>query len=155
MAQAGSPLLSVRVLCARALVPLVGVETQVPVMCGILEKMAAAPGEQVVQNSLHGAILQVMHLLQQWKDATRKNYLQESRSILQAILARSWVATSSNTCPITRADYLKLLLAAAQSCDTCPERERVLLALQDEVSMVMSSVEPGFQVGSCPRFRLN
>ncbi|XP_078591502.1 tRNA (32-2'-O)-methyltransferase regulator THADA-like [Branchiostoma floridae x Branchiostoma japonicum] len=145
MAQASSPLLSVRVLCARALVPLVGVETQVSVMCSILEKLAAAPGAQVVQNSLHGDILQVMHLLQQWKDAKRKNYPEESRGILQAILARSWVSTSSNTCPITRAEYLKLLLAAAQSCDSCPERERLLLALKDEVSTVTSNVDPGSQ----------
>ncbi|XP_019627525.1 PREDICTED: thyroid adenoma-associated protein homolog isoform X1 [Branchiostoma belcheri] len=145
MAQASSPLLSVRVLCARALVPLVSVQTQVQVMCGILEKMAAAPGEQVQQNGLHGAILQVMHLLQQWKDTTRKDYLQESRGILQAILARSWVATSSNPCPVTRTDYLKLLLSAAQSCDTCVERDRVLLTLKDEVSTVTSNVDSSCQ----------
>ncbi|XP_060042928.1 tRNA (32-2'-O)-methyltransferase regulator THADA isoform X2 [Erinaceus europaeus] len=116
-----SPVYRLREMAARALVPFVTTEAVPTTVRALLAKLPNPTDRSIRQNHIHGALLQVLHLLHAFSDAKPRggaHCQQELATVLVCAQAKVWLAKRQNPCLVTRAVYLDILLLLAHCLDT-------------------------------------
>eukprot|EP00079_Xenopus_tropicalis_P031944 XP_017945715.1 PREDICTED: thyroid adenoma-associated protein homolog [Xenopus tropicalis] len=111
---AGNPIYAVRVMAARALVPVVQVMNYHALLLQLVGKLPQ-DNESVSHNSLHGNLLQIHALL---VPAVKERCLtQDVREMVQQkLLAVLWLLSPAQKCPLVRAAFLDILSVLVPSC---------------------------------------
>ncbi|XP_040011618.1 thyroid adenoma-associated protein homolog isoform X2 [Xiphias gladius] len=134
-----SPIYSVRVMAARALVAM----TPPSEYMSILVKLAAqlpSPQEHCCHNRLHGQLLQIKALLERaLTDSAPSAALSE---VLSRVDASLWLVTKAQRCPLVRAVYLGVADSLRRFC--C---ETYLSKLSDTLMHELQTPQTGLQVG--------
>ncbi|XP_031564111.1 thyroid adenoma-associated protein homolog [Actinia tenebrosa] len=105
-----SPVYAVRSLAAQALVPFIPIEGFVRKAVELLTTIPSSP-QSVSQNTLHGTLLQVHHLVDAM--ATNSHVTIETGLVLKELQNRLWLGTDLNPCALTKAEYLNILMELA------------------------------------------
>ncbi|XP_068089110.1 tRNA (32-2'-O)-methyltransferase regulator THADA isoform X2 [Hyperolius riggenbachi] len=110
---ANSPVYRSREMAARALIPFVMADDIPRTAVGLLQSLPDSGSHLVRQNHVHGALLQVSHLLQSFFEAKHtvnsERIQQEVRDITNNLKAKLWLAKRQNPCLLTRAAYVDIL----------------------------------------------
>ncbi|XP_053225019.1 uncharacterized protein LOC128403894 isoform X5 [Podarcis raffonei] len=144
----GNPIHAVRVMAAKALVPLVPAAEY----GGVLFRLASGlplPGDVLCHNALHGRLLQIHAVLAQ---ALNANCLPPDVlfSIAGQLEDRLWLLTPTQPCPLVRMAYLQAVSLLIVSCSRDFE-QRVREVVSSELANSEPLVKPGasqVQIGS-------
>ncbi|XP_071499457.1 tRNA (32-2'-O)-methyltransferase regulator THADA-like [Diadema antillarum] len=119
-----------RSIAATALVPLVPLDQLVPTLNRLLDMLPGSAKEQLSQNTIHGVLMQIHGLLARHSsDAIIPSDIAEDivRTVLPRIQQLIWLASSQNTCFVTRAAYTAII---KDFCLDCQWLQRLLPASQ-------------------------
>ncbi|XP_060125391.1 tRNA (32-2'-O)-methyltransferase regulator THADA-like isoform X3 [Zootoca vivipara] len=144
----GNPIHAVRMMAAKALVPLVPATEY----GGVLFRLASGlplPGDELCHNALHGRLLQLQGLLAQ---ALNANCLPPDvlLSIAGQLEDRLWLLTPTQPCPLVRTAYLQAVSLLTGSCSQDFE-QRVREVVSSNLANSETLVKPGasqVQIGS-------
>ncbi|XP_077776975.1 tRNA (32-2'-O)-methyltransferase regulator THADA-like isoform X3 [Podarcis muralis] len=144
----GNPIHAVRVMAAKALVPLVPATEY----GGVLFRLASGlplPGDALCHNALHGRLLQIHAVLAQ---ALNANCLPPDVlfSIAGQLEDRLWLLTPTQPCPLVRTAYLQAVSLLIGSCSR-DFKQRVREVVSSELANSEPLVKPGasqVQIGS-------
>ncbi|XP_063310550.1 tRNA (32-2'-O)-methyltransferase regulator THADA-like [Pelobates fuscus] len=104
---AGNPIYAVRVIAARAIVPIVQEDNYHHLLLQLAQSIPKSSGV-VSHNALHGCLLQIHALL---AETLKENRLPESFGcdFAQRLLPALWLLSPSQKCPLIRASFLDVL----------------------------------------------
>ncbi|NWU75455.1 THADA protein, partial [Onychorhynchus coronatus] len=108
-----SPVYRCREMSGRALVPFVMVNEVPHTVLSLLEGLPNSASHCIRQNSIHGTLLQVFHLLQSYfesKQFVSLDFQQGLTDIITCLGTKLWLAKRLNPCLVTRAAYLDVLM---------------------------------------------
>ncbi|NXM33367.1 THADA protein, partial [Oxyruncus cristatus] len=108
-----SPVYRCREMSGRALVPFVMVNEVPQTVLSLLEELPNSTSHCIRQNSIHGTLLQVFHLLQSYlqsKQFASLEFRQGLTDIITCLGTKLWLAKRLNPCLVTRAAYLDVLV---------------------------------------------
>ncbi|XP_068099030.1 tRNA (32-2'-O)-methyltransferase regulator THADA-like isoform X2 [Hyperolius riggenbachi] len=137
----GNPIYAVRVLAARALVPVMQ-EMDYHHLLVQLTLELPQRDERVPHNVLHGQLQQIYALL---SSALKGNCISDSAQseVTQHLLSRLWLLSSAQQCPLVRKAFLDLLFLLTAFCEEDSARQ-----VQDAVCKELSAKEPFLLVGA-------
>ncbi|XP_041422958.1 thyroid adenoma-associated protein homolog isoform X2 [Xenopus laevis] len=140
---AGNPIYAVRVMAARALVPVVQVMNYHTLLLQLIGKLPQ-DNESVSHNYLHGNLLQIHALL---VPALNERCLTEDvlEMVQQKLLAVLWLLSPAQKCPLVRAAFLDILSVLVPSCGKEFAR-LVRKAILNTLKAKMQSIEVGSAV---------
>ncbi|KAM8961746.1 tRNA (32-2'-O)-methyltransferase regulator THADA-like [Pelodytes ibericus] len=138
---AGNPIYAVRVMVARAIVPVVQVKDYSSLLFKMVEAIPNS-NEGISHNALHGSLLQFRALL---VVALRENCLTEdvAPKFSQRLLQALWLLTPLQKCPLIQASFLDVLSLLMPLCGT--EYARLVA---EAVGTVLNAHDHYKQVGS-------
>ncbi|XP_044296671.1 thyroid adenoma-associated protein homolog [Varanus komodoensis] len=144
----GNPIYAVRVMAARALVPLVPVTEYGKVLLQLAGSLPQ-PGDAPSHNALHGCLLQTQSVLAR---ALEANCLPPDAllSITRHIEDRLWLISPVQQCPLVRTVYLQIVSLLVEQCSQSFV-QRVWEIVISELTDAQPVETPGFsptQVGS-------
>ncbi|XP_046281080.2 thyroid adenoma-associated protein [Marmota monax] len=115
-----SPIYRSREMAARALVPFVMLDQIPSTIRTLLATLPNCTDQCFRQNHIHGALLQVFHLLKAYTDSkhrTNSDFLRELTDITVCTKAKLWLAKRQNPCLVTRAVYIDIILLLTYCLD--------------------------------------
>uniref|UniRef100_A0A452J0U0 tRNA (32-2'-O)-methyltransferase regulator THADA n=1 Tax=Gopherus agassizii TaxID=38772 RepID=A0A452J0U0_9SAUR len=137
-----SPVYRSREMAGRALVPFVMI-SQIPhTVQSLLAGLPECTNPCIQQNSVHGMLLQVFHLLGSYlesKHRVNSDLQQGLVDIITCIKAKVWLAKRQNPCLVTRAAYLDVLVVLSDYLGK--SRRKELFGFWEEISKVISASE--------------
>uniref|UniRef100_A0A8C4W054 tRNA (32-2'-O)-methyltransferase regulator THADA n=1 Tax=Gopherus evgoodei TaxID=1825980 RepID=A0A8C4W054_9SAUR len=137
-----SPVYRSREMAGRALVPFVMI-SQIPhTVQSLLAGLPECTNPCIRQNSVHGMLLQVFHLLGSYlesKHRVNSDLQQGLVDIITCIKAKVWLAKRQNPCLVTRAAYLDVLVVLSDYLGK--SRRKELFGFWEEISKVISASE--------------
>ncbi|XP_039360755.1 thyroid adenoma-associated protein homolog isoform X3 [Mauremys reevesii] len=145
---AGNPIYAVRVMAAKALVPVVPTAEYGKILLRLAGDLAKRGGV-LSHNTLHGRLLQIRALLAYTADT---NCLSPDamRSVAHQMEGQFWLVTPAQQCPLIRSAYLQVISLLAGSCT-----QGFAKRFREVVSSELDSLGPGqkarsseLQVGS-------
>ncbi|XP_061865677.1 tRNA (32-2'-O)-methyltransferase regulator THADA-like isoform X2 [Colius striatus] len=105
---AGSPIHAVRVMAAKALVPVVCPSQRRGLLLQLAQQLPAAPGQLRSHNALHGHLLQMRALLGPGPGTSGLS-AEELQPVALQLETRGWLLTPAQRCPLVRATFLQVL----------------------------------------------
>ncbi|XP_032620614.1 tRNA (32-2'-O)-methyltransferase regulator THADA-like isoform X1 [Chelonoidis abingdonii] len=145
---AGNPIYAVRVMAAKALVPVVPTAEYGKILLRLAGDLAKRGGV-LSHNTLHGRLLQIQALLAYAED-TNCSSPDAMRSVAHQMEGQFWLVTPAQQCPLIRSAYLKVISLLAGSCT-----QGFAKRFREVVSSELHSLGPGqkarsseLQVGS-------
>ncbi|XP_072171918.1 tRNA (32-2'-O)-methyltransferase regulator THADA-like [Diadema setosum] len=108
-----------RSIATTALVPLVPLDQLVPTLLRLLDMLPGSAKEQLSQNTIHGVLMQINGLLSRHsRDAIIPGDIAEDivRTVLPRIQQLIWLASSQNTCFVTRAAFAAIIKDFCLDC---------------------------------------
>ncbi|NXO61230.1 THADA protein, partial [Phainopepla nitens] len=139
-----SPVYRCRAMAARALVPFLMASDVPGAALALLRGLpdSAAPGTR--QNSVHGTLLQVFHLLQSYLESNQfvsLDFQQRLGDIITCMGTKLWLAKRLNPCLVTRAAYLDVLVMLSTHLEKFQRQGMQLLDFWEEMKGVISDSE--------------
>ncbi|KAM9118287.1 tRNA (32-2'-O)-methyltransferase regulator THADA-like isoform 2-T2 [Pangshura tecta] len=133
---AGNPIYAVRVMAAKALVPVVPTAEYGKILLRLAGDLAKRGGV-LSHNTLHGRLLQTRALLAYAADA---NCLSPDamRSVAQQMEGQFWLVTPAQQCPLIRSAYLQVISLLMGSCT-----QDFAKRFREAVSSELDSLRPG------------
>ncbi|KAG3267396.1 THADA, armadillo repeat containing, transcript variant X2 [Ictidomys tridecemlineatus] len=125
-----SPIYRSREMAARALVPFVMLDQIPNTIRTLLATLPNCTDQCFRQNHIHGALLQVFHLLKAYTDSkhrTSSDFLQELTDITVCTKAKLWLAKRQNPCLVTRAVYIDIILVLTYCLDKATKGNQPVL----------------------------
>ncbi|XP_067396014.1 tRNA (32-2'-O)-methyltransferase regulator THADA-like isoform X2 [Emydura macquarii macquarii] len=145
---AGNPIYAVRVMAAKALVPVVPTAGYRSILLRLAGDLAEQGGV-LSHNTLHGRLLQIRALLAYAAD-TNCLSADAMRSVARQMEGQFWLVTPAQQCPLIRSAYLQVISLLVGSCT-----QGFAKRLREVVSSELDSLRPGqkarstkLQVGS-------
>uniref|UniRef100_A0A452J0V8 tRNA (32-2'-O)-methyltransferase regulator THADA n=1 Tax=Gopherus agassizii TaxID=38772 RepID=A0A452J0V8_9SAUR len=140
-----SPVYRSREMAGRALVPFVMI-SQIPhTVQSLLAGLPECTNPCIQQNSVHGMLLQVFHLLGSYlesKHRVNSDLQQGLVDIITCIKAKVWLAKRQNPCLVTRAAYLDVLVVLSDYLGKSRRKGKsTLFGFWEEISKVISASE--------------
>uniref|UniRef100_A0A8C4W1K9 tRNA (32-2'-O)-methyltransferase regulator THADA n=1 Tax=Gopherus evgoodei TaxID=1825980 RepID=A0A8C4W1K9_9SAUR len=139
-----SPVYRSREMAGRALVPFVMI-SQIPhTVQSLLAGLPECTNPCIRQNSVHGMLLQVFHLLGSYlesKHRVNSDLQQGLVDIITCIKAKVWLAKRQNPCLVTRAAYLDVLVVLSDYLGKSRRKGIELFGFWEEISKVISASE--------------
>uniref|UniRef100_A0A8C4VZP1 tRNA (32-2'-O)-methyltransferase regulator THADA n=1 Tax=Gopherus evgoodei TaxID=1825980 RepID=A0A8C4VZP1_9SAUR len=140
-----SPVYRSREMAGRALVPFVMI-SQIPhTVQSLLAGLPECTNPCIRQNSVHGMLLQVFHLLGSYlesKHRVNSDLQQGLVDIITCIKAKVWLAKRQNPCLVTRAAYLDVLVVLSDYLGKSRRKGKsTLFGFWEEISKVISASE--------------
>ncbi|XP_067421161.1 tRNA (32-2'-O)-methyltransferase regulator THADA [Emydura macquarii macquarii] len=139
-----SPVYRSREMAGRTLVPFV-MTNQIPTTVqSLLTGLPDCTNLCIRQNSTHGMLLQVFHLLGSYlesKHQINSDLQQGLVDIITCIKAKVWLAKRQNPCLVTRAAYLDVLLVLTNYLGKSRRKGIELFGFWEEISKVISDSE--------------
>uniref|UniRef100_A0A452I155 DUF2428 domain-containing protein n=1 Tax=Gopherus agassizii TaxID=38772 RepID=A0A452I155_9SAUR len=111
---AGNPIYAVRVMAAKALVPVVPTAEYGKILLRLAGDLAKRGGV-LSHNMLHGRLLQIQALLAYAAD-TNCSSPDAMRSVAHQMEGQFWLVTPAQQCPLIRSAYLQVISLLAGSC---------------------------------------
>ncbi|XP_050779936.1 thyroid adenoma-associated protein homolog isoform X1 [Gopherus flavomarginatus] len=111
---AGNPIYAVRVMAAKALVPVVPTAEYGKILLRLAGDLAKRDGV-LSHNTLHGRLLQIQALLAYAAD-TNCSSPDAMRSVAHQMEGQFWLVTPAQQCPLIRSAYLQVISLLAGSC---------------------------------------
>uniref|UniRef100_A0A8C8S7C6 tRNA (32-2'-O)-methyltransferase regulator THADA n=1 Tax=Pelusios castaneus TaxID=367368 RepID=A0A8C8S7C6_9SAUR len=153
-----SPVYRSREMAGRALVPFVMVNQIPHTVQSLLTGLPDSSNLCIRQNSTHGMLLQVFHLLGSYlesKHLVNSDLQQELADVITCMKAKVWLAKRQNPCLVTRAAYLDVLVVLTNYLGKSRRKGMELYDFWEEIHEVLSdselmtgvhytSAEPGF-----------
>ncbi|NXP17026.1 THADA protein, partial [Scytalopus superciliaris] len=139
-----SPVYRCREMSGRALVPFVMVNEVPHTVLSLLQGLPDSTSHCIRQNSIHGTLLQVFHLLQSYLESNQFVSLdfQEGLSdIFTCMGTKLWLAKRLNPCLVTRAAYLDVLVMLSTHLGKFQKQGMQLLDFWEEMKRVISDSE--------------
>ncbi|KAM5143225.1 tRNA (32-2'-O)-methyltransferase regulator THADA [Callospermophilus lateralis] len=142
-----SPIYRSREMAARALVPFVMLDQIPSTIRTLLATLPNCTDQCFRQNHIHGALLQVFHLLKAYTDSkhrTDSDFLQELTDITVCTKAKLWLAKRQNPCLVTRAVYIDIILLLTYCLDKATKGNQPVLeslGFWEEVRRIISGSE--------------
>ncbi|XP_053136408.1 thyroid adenoma-associated protein homolog isoform X2 [Hemicordylus capensis] len=145
---AGNPIYAVRVMAARALVPLVSATEHGNILLRLASGLAES-AEVVSHNALHGCLLQIQFIL---AHALNVNSLSPDvlLSVARQVEEGIWLLTPLQKCPLIRWAYLQVICLLIGSCSPS-FAQRVWKVVNSELDHLHAVEKPGLsqiQVGA-------
>uniref|UniRef100_A0A8C8SWJ4 Thyroid adenoma-associated protein homolog n=1 Tax=Pelusios castaneus TaxID=367368 RepID=A0A8C8SWJ4_9SAUR len=145
---AGNPIHAVRVMAAKALVPVVPTAEYRNILLRLAGDLVEQAGV-LSHNTLHGRLLQIRALLAYAADAKRLS-ADAMESVARQMEGQFWLVTPKQRCPLIRSAYLHVIALLGGSCTRGFAKH-----LREVVSSELDSLRPGqkarrseLQVGS-------
>ncbi|NXK59824.1 THADA protein, partial [Sylvietta virens] len=139
-----SPVYRCREMSGRALVPFV-LPNEVPhTVLALLRALPEPAARGTRHNSVHGALLQVFHLLQSYLESNQFVSLdlqQGLGDIITCMGTKLWLAKRLNPCLVTRAAYLDVLVMLSTHLEKFQKQGMQLLDFWEEMNRVISDSE--------------
>ncbi|KAM6246968.1 tRNA (32-2'-O)-methyltransferase regulator THADA-like [Porphyrio hochstetteri] len=138
---AGSPIYAVRVMAAKALVPVVPPPRRCELLLQLAQQLPDAPGQVHSHNAVHGLLLQMRALL---APALGTNGLlaEALHPVASQLEARGWLLTPAQRCPLVRAAFLQVLALLPASFSP-----GFVQSLCDAISAELGSLLPWAKLG--------
>lgn len=138
------PVYRCREMSGRALVPFVMANEVPHTLLALLRGLPDPATHCMRQNSVHGTLLQVFHLLQSYLESNQFNSLDFQQSlgdILTCMGSKLWLAKRLNPCFVTRAAYLDVLVMLSTHLEKFQKQGMQLLDFWEEMNRVISDCE--------------
>ncbi|NXC96033.1 THADA protein, partial [Certhia familiaris] len=139
-----SPVYRCREMSGRALVPFV-MANEVPAMVLVLlQGLPDSATHGMRQNSVHGTLLQVFHLLQSYLESNQfvsVDFQQGLGDIITCMETKLWLAKRLNPCLVTRAAYLDVLVMLSTHLEKFQKQGMQLPDFWEEMKRVISDSE--------------
>ncbi|NXA13243.1 THADA protein, partial [Sapayoa aenigma] len=139
-----SPVYRCREMSGRALVPFVMVNEVPRTVLSLLEGLPDSTSRCIRQNSIHGTLLQVFHLLQSYLESNQfvsLDFQQGLDDIITCMGTKLWLAKRLNPCLVTRAAYLDVLVMLSTHLGKLQKQGMQLLGFWEEMNRVISDSE--------------
>ncbi|XP_075781546.1 tRNA (32-2'-O)-methyltransferase regulator THADA isoform X2 [Pelodiscus sinensis] len=139
-----SPVYRSREMAGRALVPFVMINQIPHTVQSLLNGLPDHTAPCIRQNSVHGKLLQVFHLLGSYLESKHRNNsdLQQALvDIITFVRAKVWLAKRQNPCLVTRAAYLDVLIVLSDYLGKSGRKGTELFGFWEEISMIISDSE--------------
>ncbi|XP_032630941.1 tRNA (32-2'-O)-methyltransferase regulator THADA isoform X1 [Chelonoidis abingdonii] len=139
-----SPVYRSREMAGRALVPFVMINQIPHTVQSLLAGLPECTNPCIRQNSVHGMLLQVFHLLGSYlesKHRVNSDLQQGLVDIITGIKAKVWLAKRQNPCLVTRAAYLDVLVVLSDYLGKSRRKGIELFGFWEEISKVISASE--------------
>ncbi|KAM6111838.1 tRNA (32-2'-O)-methyltransferase regulator THADA-like [Pterocles gutturalis] len=134
---AGSPIYAVRVMAAKALVPVVPPPRRLELLLQLAQQLPTAPGHVRSHNAVHGRLLQMRALLTP-APGTHGLSAEALRPVALRLEARGWLLTPTQRCPLVRAAFLQVLALLPTSLSPSFTQ-----SIRDAISAELGSLSPG------------
>ncbi|XP_063246849.1 tRNA (32-2'-O)-methyltransferase regulator THADA isoform X2 [Prinia subflava] len=139
-----SPVYRCREMSGRALVPFV-LANEVPhTVLALLRALPDSATHGTRQNSVHGTLLQVFHLLQSYLESNQfvsLDFQQGLGDIITCMGTKLWLAKRLNPCLVTRAAYLDVLVMLSTHLEKFQKQGMQFLDFWEEMNRVISDSE--------------
>uniref|UniRef100_A0A8C3STS2 tRNA (32-2'-O)-methyltransferase regulator THADA n=1 Tax=Chelydra serpentina TaxID=8475 RepID=A0A8C3STS2_CHESE len=139
-----SPVYRSREMAGRALVPFVMINQIPSTVQSLLAGLPECTSPRIRQNSVHGMLIQVFHLLGSYlesKHRVNSDLQQGLVDIITCIKAKVWLAKRQNPCLVTRAAYLGVLVVLSDYLGKSRRKGTQLFGFWEEISRVISDSE--------------
>ncbi|NXF05075.1 THADA protein, partial [Smithornis capensis] len=139
-----SPVYRCREMAGRAFVPFVMVNEVPHTVLSLLEGLPDSTSHCIRQNSIHGTLLQVFHLLQSYLESNRfvsLDFQQRLGDIITCMGTKLWLAKRLNPCLVTRAAYLDVLVMLSTHLGKFQKQGIQLLEFWEEMNRIISDSE--------------
>ncbi|NXJ00399.1 THADA protein, partial [Psophia crepitans] len=139
-----SPVYRSREMSGRALVPFVMVNEVPHTVLSLLEGLPDSTSPCIRQNTIHGTLLQVYHLLQSYlesKQCVSLDFQQELGDIITCMRTKLWLAKRPNPCLVTRAACLDVLVMLSTHLGNFQKQGMQLFGFWEEMNSVISDSE--------------
>ncbi|NXK30820.1 THADA protein, partial [Piprites chloris] len=139
-----SPVYRCREMSGRALVPFVMVNEVPRTVLSLLEGLPNSTSHCIRQNSIHGTLLQVFHLLQSYlesKQFVSLDFQQGLTDIITCLGTKLWLAKRLNPCLVTRAAYLDVLVMLSNHLGKFKKKGMQFHEFWEEMNRVISESE--------------
>ncbi|NWR31265.1 THADA protein, partial [Tachuris rubrigastra] len=139
-----SPVYRCREMSGRALVPFVMVNEVPHTVLSLLEGLPNSTSHCIRQNSIHGTLLQVFHLLQSYlesKQFVSLDFQQGLTDIITCLRTKLWLAKRLNPCLVTRAAYLDVLVMLSTHLGKFKKQGMQFHGFWEEMNRVISESE--------------
>uniref|UniRef100_A0A8C5T6V2 tRNA (32-2'-O)-methyltransferase regulator THADA n=1 Tax=Malurus cyaneus samueli TaxID=2593467 RepID=A0A8C5T6V2_9PASS len=139
-----SPVYRCREMSGRALVPFVMVNEVPHTVLALLQGLPDPSSHCIRQNSVHGTLLQVFHLLQSYLESNQfasLDFQKELVNIITCMGTKLWLAKRLNPCFVTRAAYLDILVMLSTHLEKFPKQGMQLPDFWEEMNKVILESE--------------
>ncbi|XP_015477039.1 thyroid adenoma-associated protein isoform X2 [Parus major] len=139
-----SPVYRCREMSGRALVPFVMANEVPHTVLALLRGLPDSATHGMRQNSVHGTLLQVFHLLQSYLESNQfvsLDFQQGLGDIITCMGTKLWLAKRLNPCLVTRAAYLDVLVMLSTHLEKFQKQGMQLLDFWEEMKRVISDSE--------------
>ncbi|NXK12759.1 THADA protein, partial [Herpetotheres cachinnans] len=139
-----SPVYRSREMSGRALVPFVMINEVPHTVLSLLEGLPESTSPCLRQNTIHGTLLQVFHLLQSYlesKQLISSDFQQGLGDIITCVGTKLWLAKRPNPCLVTRAAYLDVLVMLSTHLGKFQKQGMQLFGFWEEMNGVISDSE--------------
>ncbi|XP_023778513.1 thyroid adenoma-associated protein isoform X1 [Cyanistes caeruleus] len=139
-----SPVYRCREMSGRALVPFVMANEVPHTVLALLRGLPDSATHGMRQNSVHGTLLQVFHLLQSYLESNQfvsLDFQQGLGDIITCMGTKLWLAERLNPCLVTRAAYLDVLVMLSTHLEKFQKQGMQLLDFWEEMKKVISDSE--------------
>ncbi|NXY18217.1 THADA protein, partial [Atrichornis clamosus] len=133
-----------REMSGRALVPFVMANEVPHTVRALLQGLPDPASHCIRQNSVHGTLLQVFHLLQSYLDSNQfasADFQQGLGDIITCVGTKLWLAKRQNPCLVTRAACLDVLVMLSTHLEKFQKQGMHLLEFWEEMKRVISDSE--------------
>ncbi|XP_071433610.1 tRNA (32-2'-O)-methyltransferase regulator THADA [Pithys albifrons albifrons] len=139
-----SPVYRCREMSGRALVPFVMVNEVPQTVLSLLQGLPDPTSPCIRQNSIHGTLLQVFHLLQSYLESNlfiSLDFQEGLSDIITCMGTKLWLAKRLNPCLVTRAAYLDVLVILSTHLGRFQKQGMQLFEFWEEMNRVISDSE--------------
>ncbi|NXB75182.1 THADA protein, partial [Donacobius atricapilla] len=139
-----SPVYRCREMSGRALVPFVMANEIPHTVLALLRGLPDSATHGMRQNSVHGTLLQVFHLLQSYLESNQfvsLDFQQGLGDIITCMETKLWLAKRLNPCLVTRAAYLDILVMLTTHLEKFQKQGMQLPDFWEELNRVISDSE--------------
>ncbi|XP_009076195.1 PREDICTED: thyroid adenoma-associated protein homolog, partial [Acanthisitta chloris] len=139
-----SPVYRCREMSGRALVPFVMVNEVPHTVLSLLKGLPDSTSPCIRQNSIHGTLLQVFHLLQSYLESNQfisSDFQRELGDIITCMGTKLWLAERQNPCLVTRAAYLDVLVMLSTHLGKFQKQRMQLLEFWEMTNRVITDSE--------------
>ncbi|XP_058692446.1 thyroid adenoma-associated protein [Poecile atricapillus] len=139
-----SPMYRCREMSGRALVPFVMANEVPHMVLALLRGLPDSATHGMRQNSVHGTLLQVFHLLQSYLESNQfvsLDFQQGLGDIITCMGTKLWLAKRLNPCLVTRAAYLDVLVMLSTHLEKFQKQGMQFLDFWEEMKRVISDSE--------------
>ncbi|XP_048152089.1 thyroid adenoma-associated protein isoform X1 [Corvus hawaiiensis] len=139
-----SPVYRCREMSGRALVPFVMANEVPRTVLALLQGLPEPATHCMRQNTVHGTLLQVFHLLQSYLESNQfasLDFQQGLGDIITCMGTKLWLAKRLNPCLVTRAACLDILVMLSTHLEKFQKQGMQLLDFWEEMNSVISDSE--------------